>query len=153
MRVSDTERQRTIDELRRHCASGRLDVDEYAGRIEKAMVATTLEELDALTSDLPMVRIADPAGYRPAGHADGGAARSIGAAARDWANGRSAGAAITNPADAARRLGSSAIILMTVILVTSVVLLAILASWAWAAVLLAGWLVGLLQGRAVSRRR
>ena len=29
MRVSDVDRERAVEELRRHCAAGRLDVDEY----------------------------------------------------------------------------------------------------------------------------
>ncbi len=147
MRASDLERQRTIDELRRHCAAGRLDVDEYAVRIEKAMAATTLEELDHLRSDLPMMRIADPAG---------------GAGGRVWArraltegggadSGRHGSPA---RAGAARdRVTAVALAVVTVLVVLAVLVLAVAAEWAWAAVLVVGWLIGLLQGRLSSRSR
>lgn len=137
MRVSDSERQRTIDELRRHCAAGRIDVDDYSSRLERALAATTLEELDHLTADLPMVRIADPVGYRAGdGAAQGSAVLAVAASARDW-----------------NRMGSAAIAVLTVMVVVAAVLFAIVVGWAWALVLLAGWLVGLLQGRASRRRQ
>lgn len=145
MRASDLERQRTIDELRRHCAAGRLDVDEYALRIEKAMSATTLEELDHLRSDLPMMRIADPARGRGwpgrqlvgAGSSDGGltAIRSVG---------------LPRGSD---RITAVALAVVAVAVVVSVLVLALLAEWVGAAVLLAGWLLGVLQGRLGSRLR
>lgn len=137
MRVSDSERQRTIDELRRHCAAGRLDVDEYSARLERALAATTLEELDHLTADLPMVRIADPAGYRPGdGAARGTALLAATASARDW-----------------NRFGSAAVAVLTVMVVVAAVLFAIVVGWAWAVVLLAGWVAGVVQGRVSQRRR
>jgi hypothetical protein len=141
MRVSDSERQRVIDELRRHCAAGRLDVDEYAGRVELALDATTLEELDGILSDLPMMRIADPvsAGSRPAGSLNGAAAGSPGAG--------------PGPAGALGRVGAAAVVLLSVVVVVAVVLLALLASWAWVGVLLAGWLIGMAQARLAARRR
>ena len=141
MRVSDTERQRTIDELRRHCAAGRIDVDDYSARLEQAMSATTLEELDQLTTDLPLLRIADPAGYRP-GDSGSRAGTAISVAAEEWAS-----------AGLTARLSATALVIRTVILVVGAVLLAVLASWAWAAVLVAGWLAGLIQGRITQRRR
>lgn len=131
MRASDFERQRTIDELRRHCAAGRLDVDEYADRIEKAMSATTLEELDHLRSDLPMMRIAEPA---RAAHLGSGAL----AALDDPGASRSAG----------RRLSAVALAALSVAVVLAVVVLSLVAEWAWAAVLVIGWTVGLIQGRS-----
>jgi hypothetical protein len=132
MRVSDTDRQRTIDELRRHCAAGRLDVDEYAVRLEKAMAATTLEELDGLTGDLPIVRIADPAGYRPA---------------RLASNDHDRTAVLPRT-----RFSTVALAVLTVIVVFGVILVAIVASWAWAAVVLVGWAIGLIEGRLSTRR-
>jgi hypothetical protein len=137
MRVSDRERQRTIDELRRHCAAGRLDVDEYSSRLEKALAAATLEELDHLTADLPMVRIADPAGYRPGdGSTSGSALLAVTAGDRDR-----------------NRLRSAVVSVLTVMVVIAAVLFAIVVGWAWALVLLAGWLVGVVQGRVSHRRR
>jgi DUF1707 SHOCT-like domain len=133
MRVSDTDRQRTIDELRRHCAAGRLDVDEYAARLEKAMAATTLEDLDHLTSDLPIVRIADPAGYHPA---------------RVASNGSDRASEVPLP-----RSSTIAIAVLTVMVVLGALLVAIFASWAWAAVVLVGWVIGLIEGRLFGRRQ
>ena len=132
MRVSDTDRQRTIDELRRHCAAGRLDVDEYAARLEKAMAATTLEELDHLTGDLPIVRIADPAGYRPVRVPSNGSEPAFGATGA--------------------RTSTVAIAVLTVMVVLGAILVAIFASWAWAAVVLVGWLIGVIEGRLIGRR-
>lgn len=147
MRVSDVERQRTIDELRRHCAAGRIDVDEYAARIEKAMSATSLEELDRLRADLPMMRIADPDG---------------GATGRVWA--RAALPESPPPPDSRPaggpgapstrlRFTAAALVVLTAMVVAAVLVLSLVAEWAWAAVLLAGWLVGLLQGRLSTRAR
>lgn len=144
MRASDLERQRTIDELRRHCAAGRLDVDEYALRIEKAMAATTLEELDHLRSDLPMMRIADPAG----GRVWAGKRLLPAAPRRDGGLGRPAG-----PSRFGDRLTALALALVAVAVVVAVLVLALAAEWAWAAVLLAGWLMGVLQARLGSRLR
>ena len=140
MRVSDTERQRVIEELRRHCAAGRIDVDEYAERIERALAATTLEELDRVTGDLPMLRIADPSGSAADRRRDGAL---LGMAP--------SGTGKRSPVPT--RLGSSLVVGLSVAGAVAAVLLLVLGSWAWAAVLIAGWLVGLLQGVAVRRRR
>ena len=37
MRASDADRQRVVEELRRHCSAGRLDVDAFAARVEAAL--------------------------------------------------------------------------------------------------------------------
>lgn len=136
MRASDSERQRTVDELRRHCAAGRLDVDEYADRIEKAMSATTLEELDHLRSDLPMMRIAEPTG-----------AAKLGGRALAALDGQTASGA------AGRRLSAVAVAALSVAVVLAVVVLSLVAEWAWAAVLVIGWMVGVIQGRSSRRVR
>lgn len=136
MRISDTERQRTIDELRRHCAAGRIDVDEYADRIEKVMSAATLEELDAVLHDLPMLRIADPT---KSGDGRAGSlfeTRAVGG----------------GQAGAGRRVFAAATVLLTVVVVVAAAVLLAVVSWGWAAVLLGGWVAGLVQG-AVLRRR
>jgi Domain of unknown function (DUF1707) len=147
MRVSDAERQRAIDELRRHCGAGRIDMDEYSVRLERALTATTLAELDELLADLPIVRIADPAGMRPSA----GSSSSAGSAAvarlgregsdsPDDANYAAKGRALS------RRLGTTAVVVLTVVIVLAAVVLALAASWVWAAVLLVGWFIGVLQG-------
>lgn len=124
MRVSDVERQRVVEELRRHCAAGRIDVDEYALRVERAMDAGTLQDLDRLLADLPMLRIAEPAG------------RALTPRVGDRS-----GRLLQN------RPVATLVVLLSVILVLGVVVITIIGFWAWALVLLAGWLIGLLQGR------
>jgi hypothetical protein len=139
MRISDTERQRTIDELRRHCTAGRIDVDEYAERIEMVMGATTLEELDAVLHDLPMLRIADPSRLGGRGSGDGSfETRGIGAG---------------DAAGLGTRAVAAATVLLTVVVVIVAVLLLAIVSWGWAAVLLGGWVAGLVQGSMMRRTR
>jgi hypothetical protein len=53
LRASDDDRERVVDELRRHAAAGRLNVEELEERIERALVARTVGELAVLTRDLP----------------------------------------------------------------------------------------------------
>lgn len=137
MRASDLERQRTIDELRRHCAAGRIDVDEYAARIEKAMSAATLEELDRLRADLPMMRIADP------GSGSSGRVPALAAGGPGAGRGPSARLRVTG----------TAVALLSVLVVLAVLAFSLVAEWVWAGVLLAGWLVGLLQGRLSQNAR
>ena len=135
MRVSDTERQRAIDELRRHCAAGRLDVEEYAARVEKAVAATTLEELDSIRGDLPMLRIPEPAG--------GGGI---------WARGGPL-AVRRDETETRSRLAATMVAVMAVILVLAAVILAVVASWTWAVLLLVGWIAGEVHGRLRSTKR
>jgi hypothetical protein len=142
MRVSDAERQRAIDELRRHCGAGRIDMDEYSTRLERALAATTLAELDELLADLPIVRIADPAGVRPAAGSRSSVARAggFGLDATDRGDYAAKGRALS------KRLGTTAVVVLTVVMVLAAVILALAASWAWAAVLLVGWFIGIVQG-------
>lgn len=53
MRASDGERERVAAALQEHCAQGRLTVEEFQERLERAYTAKTVGELDALTADLP----------------------------------------------------------------------------------------------------
>ena len=41
--------------LEQHTGAGRLTLDEFAARVERAVGAATLSELAAVTSDLPAV--------------------------------------------------------------------------------------------------
>ena len=132
MRVSDSERQRTVEELRRHCAAGRLDVDEFSIRVEKAMGSSTLEDLDGLLADLPMIRIADPVGLpqRPSQvYPHGGSDEEV----------------------VAKRVTASITVLLTVVVVVAAIGIALFSSWGWSLVLLAGWLTGLAQGGLAGR--
>jgi hypothetical protein len=56
IRVSDEERERSVDTLRDHYADGRLSSDELEERVERAYQARTRGELDALMRDLPSGR-------------------------------------------------------------------------------------------------
>jgi Domain of unknown function (DUF1707) len=153
MRVSDIERQRAIDELRRHCGAGRIDVDEYASRIERALSATTLEELDQLLGDLPILRIADPEGSTSSNGRGARARRSSGlrAEALGWGGATAADDAAPRTAAGSQfalRIGGSLVIVISVVVVLAAVTVAVLAGWTWAVVLLIGWVIGLVQARA-----
>jgi len=52
-RASDADRDRTVAALREHLAAGRLTVEEFDERMDKAYAAKTLGELDSLMADLP----------------------------------------------------------------------------------------------------
>jgi FHA domain-containing protein/uncharacterized protein DUF1707 len=53
MRVSDEGRERTVAVLREGALDGCLTLDTFAGRVDAAYRAKTVEELDALVADLP----------------------------------------------------------------------------------------------------
>ncbi|MEB3371139.1 DUF1707 SHOCT-like domain-containing protein [Saccharopolyspora mangrovi] len=53
MRASDADRERVAQRLRTALDEGRLSVTEYDERLQGAYGATTLGELEPLTSDLP----------------------------------------------------------------------------------------------------
>lgn len=53
MRVSDADRERVADRLRRAHAEGRLDLLEYDERLASAYAARTEADLAPLTADLP----------------------------------------------------------------------------------------------------
>ena len=56
LRVSDTDRERVVEELRAHAGDGRLDVDELEERTSAALAAKTLAEVHAVKADLPSRR-------------------------------------------------------------------------------------------------
>lgn len=143
MRASDEDRRRTVEELRRHCAAGRLDVDEYASRVERALSASTLQDLDEVRADLPMIRIAEPAGGRVWA---GGSRRGTGERVPARRGGGSDGPDGDRSA-AARRMVAVGLAAITVAVVLAAIAMILAAEWVWALVLLAGWVVGMLQGR------
>jgi hypothetical protein len=55
IRASDADRDRVAALLREHHAAGRLTAEEFHERMERAMEAMTLGELDELMSDLPAI--------------------------------------------------------------------------------------------------
>jgi hypothetical protein len=62
LRVSDAERDATVQTLGEHAAVGRLTLDELEERAGQALAAKTRGELAALTSDLPVEASAVQAG-------------------------------------------------------------------------------------------
>lgn len=79
MRASDSDRDRVAAGLREHHAQGRLDVEEFKERLEKAYLAKTIGELDALMADLPeqdLYELPVPASQNPepTGGSESGAA-------------------------------------------------------------------------------
>jgi hypothetical protein len=55
IRASDADRDRAAALLREHHAAGRLTAGEFSDRMERAMDAATLGELDELMADLPAI--------------------------------------------------------------------------------------------------
>jgi len=53
VRVGDVERDHAVALLRQHLLDGRLEMEDYAGRVGAAYAATTQADLDALMTDLP----------------------------------------------------------------------------------------------------
>ncbi len=53
IRASDADRDKTVTLLREHLAAGRLTSEEFDERLEAALSAKTLGELDRLMADLP----------------------------------------------------------------------------------------------------
>jgi hypothetical protein len=60
IRASDSEREHTVELLRRHSVDGRVTLEEFADRIERAYEAKTRDELEALTRDLPAATAPPP---------------------------------------------------------------------------------------------
>jgi hypothetical protein len=53
-RASDADRQRVVSELEQHTAAGRLTLDEYAQRVDRALAARTHGDLSVVMADLPV---------------------------------------------------------------------------------------------------
>jgi uncharacterized protein DUF1707/cell wall-active antibiotic response 4TMS protein YvqF len=64
IRASDAEREHTVELLRRHSVDGRLTLEEFASRMERAYEARTREELEELARDLPETSAARPSPAR-----------------------------------------------------------------------------------------
>jgi hypothetical protein len=59
IRASDADRDRVAAVLGVHYAAGRLSADEFDERVNAAMAARTLDQLDRLLADLPHVDLRD----------------------------------------------------------------------------------------------
>jgi Domain of unknown function (DUF1707) len=55
IRASDADRDRAASLLREHHAAGRLTAEEFHERMDRALEAKTLGELDELMTDLPAI--------------------------------------------------------------------------------------------------
>src|ERR1700678_1894 len=68
VRASDADRERTATLLREHHAVGRLTAEEFNERVDKALAARTLGDLEVLLADLPAIDLYQlpAAGIRPA---------------------------------------------------------------------------------------
>jgi hypothetical protein len=64
LRASDSEREHTVELLRRHSIDGRLTLEEFAQRMSEAYEARTRDELDELVRDLPVEAEMSPAPRR-----------------------------------------------------------------------------------------
>jgi hypothetical protein len=60
MRAGDKDRQRVVEQLGKHFGEGRLTIEEFDERVVRAHASVYLDELPALTADLPR----DPEPYR-----------------------------------------------------------------------------------------
>ena len=61
MRAGDKDRQHVVEQLGKHFGEGRLTVEEFDERVVRAHASVYLDELPALTADLPR----DPEPQRP----------------------------------------------------------------------------------------
>ena len=61
-RAGDDDRRRVMDLLQAHYVAGRLSATELEERVERALAARVLADLDVLLSDLPRIHV--PAGER-----------------------------------------------------------------------------------------
>jgi hypothetical protein len=59
MRASDADRDRVAALLQEHRAAGRLTAEEFDERVDAALAARTLGDLDALLADLPHADLRD----------------------------------------------------------------------------------------------
>ena len=69
LRASDDDRDIVLQALERHLAAGRLKLDEFDQRSTAALVAVTLDDLAALTADLPALASEPARPVEPASHA------------------------------------------------------------------------------------
>jgi hypothetical protein len=58
LRASDADRDRAVAELREHTATGRLTLEEFSERVDRAVAARTLSELEEVRGDLPAAPVA-----------------------------------------------------------------------------------------------
>jgi Domain of unknown function (DUF1707)/Cell wall-active antibiotics response 4TMS YvqF len=64
-RASDAERDAVVGRLQAAAGEGRLSLDELADRVDRALAAATLADLEPLTTDLPETAGARPPATKP----------------------------------------------------------------------------------------
>ncbi|HLM22031.1 MAG TPA: DUF1707 domain-containing protein [Propionibacteriaceae bacterium] len=69
LRASDDDRDAILRALERHTAEGRLNLDEFEQRSTAALAAVTVDDLAALTADLPELADEPPQPVESANHA------------------------------------------------------------------------------------
>jgi hypothetical protein len=70
LRASDADREWTVRQLRQHLTEGRLEIDEFMERMDRAFQSRTLDDLERTLVDLPHPPVWDRVPpRRPAPHA------------------------------------------------------------------------------------
>jgi class 3 adenylate cyclase len=64
IRAGDADREHSVTVLREHTAAGRLTLEEFSARVERAYAARTLAELDEIGRDLPAPSVPVPSRRR-----------------------------------------------------------------------------------------
>lgn len=122
-------------------------MDEYASRVERALSASTLEALDELRADLPMLRVPEPAGGGIWARGSAAPGSRLPATSRSASSRRDHEPTI----QAQTRVVAMLVAAITIAVVIGAIVLGLVAEWAWAAVLIVGWGVGVMQGRLARR--
>jgi class 3 adenylate cyclase len=65
LRAADADREQAVAALREHTAAGRLTLEEFSERAERAYAATTLPDLEEVARDLPAMSAAPVPAERP----------------------------------------------------------------------------------------
>jgi Domain of unknown function (DUF1707) len=87
IRASDADRDKIATALRENLAAGRLTTEEFDERLDKALAAKTLGELEDLMADLPgtdIIKRADPSPDRAEGNPPSTRGRSYPARRTAW---------------------------------------------------------------------
>jgi hypothetical protein len=92
IRASDEDRDRVAAMLREHHAVGRLTVDEFNERLDKAYAARTMGDLDELLTDLPGIDLHElPDASRPGYRGPAAGAGGYGGLPSLWSDGDATG--------------------------------------------------------------
>jgi hypothetical protein len=132
IRAADADRDRATALLREHHAAGRLTAEEFHERMDKAMDARTLGELDDLMADLPAIdlyQLPDASLRRPSAYP---AQSLMPRDGRDAAGRDAAGGELSAGATAVVAWAAVATALVAIGAVTAVLIGAVVSWWALA---------------------